>query len=162
MVAIPLGLGDWESPNENIPRLRLRNMYVAENPNSPDGLSRITRPSLETLTTIGTGPIYGIWKQDGTLGDDWLVVSAEELYRYHPTTNTATLIDPLPGSGYCQFAGTADRVIIVRDGTAYSTDGDNVSVVVMPDDIDPLHPTRRPCRQRFLHQQHLHPIGCGD
>jgi hypothetical protein len=137
MVSIPLGLGDWESPSENVPRLRLRNMYIAENPNSPDGLSRYTRPALDEFDTVGTGPIYGFWRQDGTLEDKWLVVSAEELYLYDYGTGVATLIDPLPGEGFCQFAGTADRVIIVRDGTAYSTDGVNVSVVVMPDDVPP-------------------------
>lgn len=144
MVSIPLGLGDWESPSEQIPRLRLRNMYIAENPNSPDGLSRYTRPCLEELTTVGTGPIYGFWRQDGSLDDDWLIVSDEELYRYNVLTATATLIDPLPGTGFCQFAGTADRVIIVRDGTAYSTDGSSVSVVVMPDDIPPYTPFAAP------------------
>lgn len=143
MVAIPLGLGDWESMSEDIPRLRLRNMYVTDNPNSPDGLSRVSRPTLTEFATVGSGPIYGFWRQDGTLSGDWLVVSDSTLYRVTPS-GVATAIDPLPGEGFCKFAGTADRVIIVRDGTAYSTDGTDVSVVVMPDDVPGYDPLAAP------------------
>ena len=135
MVTIPLGVGDWASATENIARLRLRNMYLIDNPESPDGISRVSRPTLTEFSTVGTGPIYGVWRQDATFDNDWLIVSGKELYRFNPTTKVSTLIDSLPGTGFCQFAGTDSRVIVVRDGTAYSTDGETLSIVVMPDDV---------------------------
>jgi hypothetical protein len=135
VVTIPLGIGDWESSSENISRLRLRNMYLTDNPQSPDGVSRVSRPTLTELATVGEGPGFGIWRQDASLNGDWLVVSDEILYRFNPTTLASTEIGSLPGDGYCQFAGTSDRVIIVRDGVAYSTDGVAITVVLLPDDV---------------------------
>lgn len=143
MVSIPLGLGDWESPSENIPRLRLRNMYITDNPNSPDGLARVTRPALSEFTAIGDGPINGMWQQDGTLDGDWLIVSSDTLYRLNEA-GIAEELGEVIGPGFCQFAGTADRVLIVRNGTAYSTDGETVSIVVMPDDVPPYEGNAAP------------------
>lgn len=137
MVTIPLGLEDWASPSENVSRLRLHNMYLIENPSSPDGISRVSRPTLDLFATVGVGPIYGVWRQDATFGNDWLVVSAGELYRFNQNTKEVTLIGAVPGTDRPQFAGTTDRVIVVRNGTAYSTDGNTLSVIVLPDDIPP-------------------------
>lgn len=137
MVTIPLGLGDWESASENIPRLRLHNMYLTDNPSSPDGVSRVSRPTLSSFITVGDGPIYGIFRQDSTLGGDWLVVSGDALFRVNSTTKVVTEIDSIPGAGYCDFAGTQDKVVIVRDGTAYYTDGVTLGIVLMPDDVPP-------------------------
>lgn len=138
---IPLGTDDFVSASENIQRLRLRNMYLTDNPTSPDGISRVSRPTLTLLATIGTGPIYGMWRQDATFDGDWFVVSGEELYRYD---GTATLIDDIPGDGYCQFAGASERVIIIRDGTAFSYDGATLDTVTMPDDVPLYDPVQAP------------------
>lgn len=132
---IPLGMQDWASPSENYHRFRLHNMYLAANPTTPDDFSRVSRPTLTPFTTIGSGPIVGMWRQEATFLGDWLVVSGTQLYRYHPLTNTATLLGNIPGTGLCQFDGTDVRAMIVRDGTAYSTDGSAVTTVAMPDSL---------------------------
>lgn len=134
MVAIPLG-ESWSSLSENVEGLRTKNMYAIDNPVSPTGISFVSRPTLTSLTSIGSGPIAGIWRQDDTFDGDWLVASGDRLYRYKPSTDDTTLIAEIPGTDYCQFAGTADRAIIVRNGTAYSYDGTAVSIIVMPDDV---------------------------
>jgi hypothetical protein len=108
-------------------------MYVVEHPLSPDGLSRVSRPTLSAFVNVGTGPIYGVWQQDGTLDGDWVVVSGTELYRVTPA-GVDTLLGEIPGAELCQFAGNRDRVLIVRDGIAYRTDGATVDEIVMPDD----------------------------
>lgn len=144
MVTIPLGIGDWDSPAENISRLRLHNMYLTENPRSPDGVSRVSRPTLAEFAEVGDGPIHAIWRQDATFNGDWLIVSGTELYRFNETTKVATLIDTLPGTSRCQFAGTGDRVLIARDGVAYSTDGENITIVLMPDDVPEYEDTPAP------------------
>lgn len=131
---IPLGTGDWESSVEDIRRIRLHNMYMTEDPRSPDGFCRVSRPTLTPFITIGSGPIYGIWQEAGAIGGVWLVVSGQELYKFeHPST--VTLIDDLPGEGFCQFAATTDRVLIIRDGILYTTDGDTLGTVSTPDDV---------------------------
>lgn len=134
MAVIELGQSDWESIDEDVPRIRLRNMYVDQNPASPDQSMRISRPTLIEYTTIGTGPIQGMWRQDGSLSGDWLIVSGFELYRLSPG-GSAELLGAVGGVGCAQFAGTSDRVIVVRGGVAYSTDGETVTTVTMPDDL---------------------------
>lgn len=131
---IPLGTSDWQSAEESIARMRLRNMYLTDDPTSPDNLTRVMRPVLTTYATIGDGPIRGLWRQDGTFGGDWIVVSGDELYRFTPPS-TSLLIDSVSSDGYVQFAGSEDRVIAVIDGIAYSTDGATLTEVVMPDDL---------------------------
>lgn len=132
---IPLGTGDWSSITENFQRFLLHNMYLTDNPTTPDGVSRVSRPTLSEYTVIGSGPIYGMWRQENIFSGDWFVVSGEELYRYSETTQTASLLGDVTGSGYCQFSGISGRVIIVRDGIAFSTDGASIVEITIPDDL---------------------------
>lgn len=133
MPVIPLGMDDWESASENVQRLRLHNMYLINNPASPDGVSRVSRPTLKLMTTIGDGPIKGFWRQDNTFGGDWMIVSDVSLYRYNPVTEVITPVGAIPGTEVCQFAGTDSRLLIAREGVLYSTDGATVTEVVIPD-----------------------------
>lgn len=131
---IPLGSSDWQSIDENTGRIRLHNMYLIENPFSPDNMSRVSRPTLTSFQEVTNTPVYGIWSQEGTLDGSWLVVMGETLYKF-TLPSTIVSLGPIPGTDYCQFAGTATRVIITRNGIAYSTDGTTISTVNMPDDV---------------------------
>jgi hypothetical protein len=138
MPVIPLGTDDWQSTNENIPRIKLHNMYIAEDPASPDGKTRVSRMTLKAYLTMPQAGCYGAWELDGALSagssiGQALAVFGTKLYSINTQTNHATEIGDIPGSGYCQFAGTTDRVIIVREQIAYSTDGSTIVTVVMPD-----------------------------
>lgn len=139
---IPLGTDDWLSASENFQRFRLHNMYLTDNPSAPDGASRVSRPTLTPYINVGTGPIYGIWRQESTLNGDWFVVSGSELYRINNLTGAYTLLGPLVGTGFCQFTGSDVRIIIVRDGIAYSTDGATILPVIMPNDVPGYTPVR--------------------
>jgi hypothetical protein len=108
-------------------------MFVTDNRYSPDKLSRLSRPVLTLQKTVGNLPVYGFWYQEGSLDNNWLVVIGEELYKIDSSTFTETLIGNLPGTDYCTFAGTGDRVLIVRNSVAYSTDGNTVTTISMPD-----------------------------
>lgn len=135
MVNIPLGINDWESKLADISiRIRLRNMYLMSNPFSPDGMTRVSRPTLTKFDTISNQPIYGIWRQDGTNDGDWYIVAGETLYRFAQPSNF-TPVGSIPGTDYCQFAGTVDRIIITRNGVAYSIDNDVITIINMPDDV---------------------------
>lgn len=130
---IPFGQNDWASPSTDITRIRLRNMYIVDNPLSPDGLSRISRPTLSTYTTVGTGPIYGIWQQDGSFNGDTFVVSGSSLYRL--SENIPVLIGDVSGFEYAEFAGNTTNIVVVRDGVAYLSDGATLTAISMPDDV---------------------------
>jgi len=137
MVNIPLGLGDWESASQDVPRLKLHNLYVVRNPNSADELSRVSRPTLDHRTTVGVGPIYTMWKQPNILGGDSLVVSGSQLFRL-TSANVATSLGTMAGTDIPQIAGTQliglpDNILVARNGLLYLTDGVSMSLVAVPD-----------------------------
>lgn len=133
MAIIPLGYSEGDTHLNDLARIRLRNMYLTENRFSPDKIARMTRPTLTRFKEISNLPVYGFWRQEGTLDNFWLVVAGELLYKIDPVSYVATLIGSLPGTEYCTFAGTVDRVLIVRNGVAYSTDGTTITAINMPD-----------------------------
>jgi len=133
MVTIPLGYAEGDSKQEDLARIRLRNMYLTENRYSPDKLARMSRPTLTKVKELPYGPIRGFWRQEGTLDNYWFAVAGERLYKVDPEDYTAVEIGIIPGTDYCVFAGTDDRLIIVRNGVAYSTDGTTIVPIVMPD-----------------------------
>lgn len=136
MVSIPLGLSDWESASEDVSRIKLHNMYIVKNPSSGDGVSRVSRPTLTALLTVGLGPIYTMWQQPNVLQGDSLVVSGSELWRL-TATGVATKIGNLPGADIptiagAQLIGLPDIIFITRAGTLYLTDGISMSYVSVP------------------------------
>lgn len=126
MPQIELAKNDWESVNENIPRMLLRNLYIAENPYSE--MCYLSRPSLTEFVNLGSGPIRGYWYIEGAIDNAWLVVSGNNLYKV-TIGGLVTLLGLVPGSEYASFAGNQDRVVIVRDGIAYITDGISLTVL---------------------------------
>lgn len=130
---IPLAENDWQSTSENIPRIKLHNLYIAEDPASPSGKTRVSRPTLDLAVSGLAGKTFGAWELDGALGSTTaaFIVSGTTLYRFNGTA--AASIGSIPGSGYCQFAGTKDRALILRDGIVYSTTGGAITTVTMPD-----------------------------
>lgn len=134
MSIIPLGAGDWELPSEDISRIKVRNMYLIDSPISPDGISRITRPSLTAFQDINSDPVMGVWRQAGSINGRWLIVLGEVLYS-RDENGFVTEVGDLPGTGYCDFATDKTRVLVARDGLAYFTDGLTLDPVAMPDDL---------------------------
>lgn len=134
MVLIPLGIAEGDAGQEDLAKIRLRNMYLTLNRYSSDSLARMSRPVLTTVATLPTQPVRGFWRQEGTLDNFWFVVSGETLYKIDPDNLTFVAVGALPGTDVCVFAGTVDRIIIVRNGIAYSTDGSSITPIVMPDD----------------------------
>lgn len=137
MVSIPLGLGDWESTTQDIQRLKLRNMYVVANPASPDNASRVSRPTLSSVFTVGNGPVVTMWQQPNILTGDILVVSGTELFRVDSELSP-TKIGDLPGIGRVDIAGTTNTadenlILLVRDGILYYCDGSTVATISVPD-----------------------------
>ena len=135
MTVITLGIEDVQSKSQNAGRILLENMYLVDSPFSPDGISRVSRPTLTNYLTVGSGPILGMFHQQGSLDSYTFIVSGNELYKSR-STEDATFVGLIPGTGYCKFAAGSDRLLILRDGACYSTDGTSVSSVTMPDKED--------------------------
>ena len=128
---IPLGVSDTELPSENISRIRLRNTYLIENPQSPDKLTRVSRPTLTRYFSLSGGPINGLWRQPGSIGSKWLVLSGEMLYTFDGISTN--YLGRIPGTGRATFSGNILKALILRDGSVYSTDGNNLLSVAIPD-----------------------------
>lgn len=135
MVMIPLGYQEGDSKTENLSRIRLHNLYLTENRYSPDSLSRLTRPTTNRVLTLSNQAIYGFFRQAGTINDFWFIVAGEKLFVVNPVDMTVHFEASLPGTEICTFAGTEDKVVIVRNGIAYSTDGSSIYTITMPDNV---------------------------
>ncbi|WP_016744385.1 hypothetical protein [Rhizorhabdus wittichii] len=128
MSEIPLAKGYWADAVNRTDRVRLHNMIVGQNAaNQIDGTMHRQRPGMVAHSTIGPGPINFMWRQDGTLGGEYLTVSGGLLYV------GSTLLGYVGTTGI-SMAGSPDRVLIVAGGIAYRTDGVSLVAVNMPDD----------------------------
>lgn len=129
---IPFGMSDWEMPSVNVSRIRLRNMYLIDNPFSPDGVARVTRPTLTEYLQVSEDAVKGMWRQDGCLDGAWLVCTGETLHKIQD--GILFTVGALPGTGFCSFASSIDRTVVVRDGVAYLTDGETIEAIEMPEE----------------------------
>lgn len=71
-------------------------------------------PGLSLWTTIGSGPIRGIWD----MGDNAYVVSGTELYKVS-SNKTATLLGTILGSGVVSMADNGSELVIVNGANGY-------------------------------------------
>lgn len=129
---IDLTKSDFGSLNSNVPRLKVSNMYVVENPLSVNQYSYIARPSLGLLTTIPNQKIRGIWYQAQGGGTRIYVVAGTSLYILN-ADYTYTRIGDIPGTSFCTFASTIFHIAIVSDGALFLYDGSTLSSVSVPD-----------------------------
>lgn len=132
MPSIPLGLSDWGSAEQNVPKLKMHNMYASQNPSSPDEFSRISRPTLSLEQSIGPGPITQMWSQEGAIGEATLVVSGTSIYKTDFVT-APILVGSLPGTDLPQFSEAYGTIFVIRGGLLYRTDGATVTAVSVPD-----------------------------
>jgi hypothetical protein len=133
MVTVPLGINSYRRRGARTPEISLINMMVEKDPtNQIDGKVFFQRPALKQFTSVGTGPIRGVFRKLGVLGSLYYVVSGIQLYKV-TESGVATLVGAIPGGDIVSMDGSATRVIIVAEGTAYSTDGATVTTIVVPD-----------------------------
>lgn len=123
------------SLSKNVPEVKLVNLYLAQNPLTPSGVSYISRPSVsQVLATLPTSPIRGIFYQQGWLNDTLFVVSGDTLYSVKET-GTFTVVGKVPGTSLCHFCSTSFHTLILSDGIVYLFDGSGVTSVAAPDNL---------------------------
>lgn len=125
MVTVPLGLSDYFRQVAKESRLYMRNRFFEQNPTlNPEGTALIARPGLNRWTTVGTGPIRGIFSQPGTFDEALFVVSGDEWYRVETDGSSTLLLTGVAGgTNAVSMAGTAEigatpPYMFLADGSA--------------------------------------------
>lgn len=88
----------------------LKNRYFESNPVlSDDGASMLARPGLNYLTTVGQGPIRGMFQEPGFFNGDLFVASYDSLYRVDDELNSTFIINGLtnPERGVVNMTATS-------------------------------------------------------
>ena len=94
---------------------RLINLFpeaIPEGGKEPGWLNRA--PGLRLLTTVGVGPIRGLW----TVNSDAYVVSGVELYRMNSSW-VATYIGAVSGTGPVSMADNGTQLFVACNGPSY-------------------------------------------
>lgn len=102
--------GDYSRKVADHGPILLRNRYYEVNPHlSEDGASLLARPGLRYLTTVGTGPIRGMFAEEGAFLGNLFVASYDELYRIDPLLTNTLIYQGLfnPEQGAVNMTSTA-------------------------------------------------------
>jgi hypothetical protein len=102
-------------------------MFLEATPSAENGVVLLSRQGLTTSTTVGAGPIRGVFSEPGTFGGDVFTVSGGNLYR------GATLLLAIAGTGPVSFAASGLELLVTAGTTLYSYNGTNTVAVTFPD-----------------------------
>jgi hypothetical protein len=135
MVAVPLGATEYKREDARTAEISLVNCMIEDDPtNTVTGKTFIQRPCLTDFVNIGARQVRGVYRKHGVFDDVWIVVSDNNLYTIDPDTMVSTLAinGTITGDDRVKMVGSANRLIIVADGTASSFDGTTRTSIVMP------------------------------
>jgi hypothetical protein len=136
MSAIPLGLSAYQ--RADLPPARLVNCFYEKTPaNLEDQVAIFPRPRLKQFALAGAGPQRGLYRQGGVIQERILSLSGEDLYRIEPSADgigTPTLIGAITGDGRMSAEGNATAVVLTAGENAYTTDGETIDEIEVPDD----------------------------
>lgn len=119
--------GAYRRANGNFPPFELVNMFVEQTPAAKGGLSLLSMPGLAASTTVGSGPIWGIYRRADLFSGATFVVSNTNLYK-----NGADL-GGLGGSGGVSFAASDLELVVTRGASAFSYNGTTLVPISFPD-----------------------------
>ena len=121
------GRGAYLRDNGNLPRLRLRNLFIEQSPDSDDGVVLLSRRGLSSHSSVGNGPVTGVFRHEGVFSGDLFCVSGGHLYR------DTTDLGAIDGTGPVSFAGTTGELLVTAGASLYSYDGTDLVAVTFPD-----------------------------
>lgn len=108
----------------------LYNMFLERDEEAPDGFARQSRQGLGARSTIGGGPINGLFARKGVYSEALFGISSSTLYR------DATALGSVNGTGPSSFAASATEVLVTRGTTPHSYNGTNLAVAPVMDADD--------------------------
>lgn len=131
---INLSTQDFGSLSENVPRVKLSNMYTVQNPLSPQEYSYIPRPIVVPFINFGADKkLRGVWYQ-AQGGQIFVYIVADTSFYKMDIGGTYEYIGEIPGSDFCTFASTIYGIGICSSGALYLYQGgDELISVIIPD-----------------------------
>ena len=123
---LPFGLSSWQRERGNLAELPVINMF-AETAPAEGRLVLQSRPGLEVYSSIGTGPVNGLFRRDGIMNGQICALSGSQLY-----------IGEMPvgvvyGAGVVSFSGDEEELAVNAGASIYRTDGVNLYEMAFPD-----------------------------
>jgi hypothetical protein len=129
--SISYGVGSYRRLNGNLPELRLVNMFIEAAPTSENRVTLLSRKGLEEHSAPGSGPITGIFREEGVFGGDVFTVSGRTLYRGEAALGS------IDGDGPVRFAASDTELAITAGATLYRYHApDGLDAVTFPDDAE--------------------------
>lgn len=123
---IPFGIQTYR--RADLPQIRLVNTYVEQVGNEAADTILLPRPALVKQSVIGTGPINGVFQQQGSLNGAVIAVSGTTAY------NGATALGALDNTGLVQIVAADNGVLFATGSKLWRTDGTTLSSIAFPDD----------------------------
>jgi hypothetical protein len=116
---------------------RCWNLYLAKTPTGRSPAVFYGTPGLRLLSTIGSGPIRGVYSVPNGL----LVVSGGTLYNVSSSFVATSMLTLGTSAGLVQFAEAGQRVLIVDGSFGYGVNTDTMTALRITDGDFPAAPT---------------------
>lgn len=130
MPSIPYGVGAYRRERGGLPEFTLVNLFLEKTPSAENGVVLLSRQPLVEHSAVGTGPVTGIFSQEGTFGGDEFAVSGGQLFR------GSDALGVIPGDGPVSIAASASEVVVTAGGSPFSYNGTDLVEVEFPDGAD--------------------------
>ncbi len=121
MAYISLGKGAYRRDDGDLPEFRLINLYPEETPAHEQGTVLLSRPGLVEHHDFGTGPVLGLFQQDGAVSANLLTVAGGFLY------DNTTSIGAIAGTSLARWAATEEEVLVTAGKTLMRYDGSAIA-----------------------------------
>lgn len=122
---VKFGTTAFDRDRGNLPKIPVINMYAEQT--DVEGVVMQSRPGLSnTGTTLGAGPVTGLFHIDGVLSGQTFAVSAGHLYA------NSTDLGAINGTGHVSMAGLQNYVFACAEQSVYSYNGTVLAAVSMP------------------------------
>lgn len=123
---VPFGIGTYR--RADLPRVRLVNLFAEKAPTTEGQIALLPRPALTPFLTLGSGPIRGVYGQDGLFSGTIFAVSGSSLYY------GAQPLGVIPGTDPVQMTAADVYVMIANGFGLYRTDSATLTKIAFPDD----------------------------
>lgn len=127
MPEVIFGASAYRRDYGNFPEFKLVNMFLEQTATAKGGVSLLSFPGLATFSTVGSGPINGMFQRSGSFGGSLFTVSGSELYK------DSTLLGTINGTGPVSWAVSDTELVVTRGQSAYSYNGTNLAAISFPD-----------------------------
>jgi hypothetical protein len=125
-----IGRGEWARERGAFPPWRQLNCLVEETKTDPKGYNLLSRPPLKSASTVGSGPINGVYTKPGLFNGATFTVSGSTVYKDGVSLGT------IDGTGPVWWASGIGELCLGRGTSAYSYNGTNLAAIVMPDGFE--------------------------